>query len=621
MSTAFTQSLQLTLPHELAEDGQSISVPIRVADFDSIVSIQLSINWDANVATYTGFELGVLPLLAIGDFQASQGELRLSWFDNQGTGRSLDDDSIIAYLNFTAMGAVGATTPLSFTNEPLDIQVFQATGQAGVYQPLDLTPNHGSITISIALGFEITIEHISCVGDMDGSISVALTAVNPDDYSLSWTGPDGFESTAFNLNNLAAGIYHLEISNAAGEVVFEYDAEIEEATAPLTIQAVNTIDTDCNEPTATAQIEVSGGQMPYSYRLNNIPVADSNFDMLAAGDYNLEITDAYGCMINQEWQIIAPDAPVIQWEDSLFLCEQSLVLNPQSEGMHLWSTGATTDSITVTQTGLYTVTVSNMANCSTTDSIRVLAGVLPEPVLEDDFLELCPADSLQVHVSGGLDYQWLVDTAFVSDINSANPFLFPDTTQQFSVMVSNTCGADTLSFEVMVFEILASAGPDTCIAPNTELELNASGGLFYEWTTGLETLSNKEIPNPIATPQDSTVYTVLITDINACETLDSVLVVLANNPSESILPYNMISPNDDGKNDVLDFGSIQKFGENTLKVYNRWGDLVYQKRNYQFDEERFDGTHEGEALAAGNYFYVLSFKEESIQQTLTIIRE
>jgi gliding motility-associated-like protein len=122
-------------------------------------------------------------------------------------------------------------------------------------------------------------------------------------------------------------------------------------------------------------------------------------------------------------------------------------------------------------------------------------------------------------------------------------------------------------------------------------------------------------------PEDSTTYFVSITDINGCVTEDQVTVLVANNPVETILAVNLITPNEDGLNDVLDFGSIEKYGSNSLKVYNRWGNLVYQKLNYQSDESRFDGTYKGKPLPAGNYFYVLSFRQGSVKQTLTLIRE
>jgi gliding motility-associated-like protein len=125
----------------------------------------------------------------------------------------------------------------------------------------------------------------------------------------------------------------------------------------------------------------------------------------------------------------------------------------------------------------------------------------------------------------------------------------------------------------------------------------------------------------VSSPEDSTTYQVQVTDINGCITTDEVTILVANDPASTITPYSLITPNGDGKNDVLEFGGIGKFGTNSLKVYNRWGDLVYQKVNYESDEERFDGTFKGSRLPAGNYFYVLAFRAGDVKQTLTIIWE
>lgn len=102
--------------------------------------------------------------------------------------------------------------------------------------------------------------------------------------------------------------------------------------------------------------------------------------------------------------------------------------------------------------------------------------------------------------------------------------------------------------------------------------------------------------------------------------MDTITVFVADD-SVNVKTVNLITPNGNDKNDVLEFKDIEKFGINTLKVYNRWGDLVYQKINYQKDDDRFDGTRKGKPLPAGNYYYVLSFREKEYKQTLTILRE
>ena len=244
----------------------------------------------------------------------------------------------------------------------------------------------------------------------------------------------------------------------------------------------------------------------------------------------------------------------------------------------------------------------------------------PELLIENDLLEVCPGDSIQLIVSGGDTYQWIDTSSTLSDLTIAAPQAQPSVTTGYTVISSNECGTDSVSLEVNVFEFNAGAGPDTCIAVGTTAQLSAFGGEVYFWLQPPYPVSQVDIPNPTTEPKDSSTYAVLITDANGCQMIDSITVLVAEDP-ETIRAINMITPNGDGKNDVLEFPSLNKFNANSLKIYNRWGGLVYQKVNYQVDEERFDGTHNGKPLPAGNYFYVLSLRLGEIKQTLTIVRE
>lgn len=614
------QSLRLSLPEVTVADGETVTLPLTVTDFDSIVSLQLSINWDTEVATYVDFELAALPLLAIGDFQADEGELRLSWFDNEGDGESLPDGTVIARLTFTAMGEPGDFTILPFTGNPLAIQIFKSTMTVGEFDPVSLEQDPGRIAIAAPLGFSINSSDVSCFGAADGSASVSLE-VDPNDYNLNWTGPDNFTGTGLNLTNLSGGTYVLTITDQGGTVVFSYELIVDEATAPLVIENLQVIEADCDAPTGSLNVTATGGTAPYSYQLNGIGNPSGMFSSLAAGSYNLVIEDANNCTLSLDTMIVAPGAPVLSLPSSVLLCGESTVLAAGGVGTYNWSTGEVTDSIVVNTTGSYAVTVTNAEGCSAEASTEVLPGVLPVGVLEVDFPEICPGDSLQINVSGGDAFRWLEGTSSLSAVDIFNPLAFPDTTTRYQVEVGNDCGLDTLMFSILVYDILATAGADTCIAPGDEARLMAQGGIFYAWEENPSPVSDPSIPNPVVSPKDSTTYRVVITDINGCRTLDEVTVLVANNPVESIIPYNLITPNGDGLNDELDFGMITKYGSNSLKVYNRWGDLVYQKLNYQSDEDRFEGLYKGARLPGGNYFYVLAFRQGEIKQTLTIVWE
>jgi gliding motility-associated-like protein len=74
-----------------------------------------------------------------------------------------------------------------------------------------------------------------------------------------------------------------------------------------------------------------------------------------------------------------------------------------------------------------------------------------------------------------------------------------------------------------------------------------------------------------------------------------------------------ISPNGDGQNDVLIIPGIMRKGNNTLTIYNRWGNIVYQKDNYQNDwggqtDRAFSLTSDENLLPDGTYYYVIDFK-------------
>jgi gliding motility-associated-like protein len=84
-----------------------------------------------------------------------------------------------------------------------------------------------------------------------------------------------------------------------------------------------------------------------------------------------------------------------------------------------------------------------------------------------------------------------------------------------------------------------------------------------------------------------------------------------------ILVHNAFSPNGDNINEkfVIDnIDNITCYPDNTVQIYNRWGVLVYETRNYNNTTNAFDGVSQGRTtidqaagLPTGTYFYVLSY--------------
>jgi gliding motility-associated-like protein len=90
--------------------------------------------------------------------------------------------------------------------------------------------------------------------------------------------------------------------------------------------------------------------------------------------------------------------------------------------------------------------------------------------------------------------------------------------------------------------------------------------------------------------------------------------VKPDGPDDGITIYNSITPNNDGKNDFMRIDGIEFFPKNTLRIYNRWGVMVFEKNGYDNRNGQFDGSSEARAtlaadnkLPVGTYFYILDY--------------
>lgn len=692
------QPLVLQLPDTIVPGNDTLRLNITARQFSGIVSMQFSMKWDTSVMRYASFETADLPFVAIGSSAAKNGVLRFSWFDIEGKGQTLADGRSIIRLKFFVHGRAGSTTEVTFTNTPLEIQVFRAVSGSATNQEVPLNAQNGRVTIAGGTGILQTsfgVTNVRCTNGSDGAINATILNA-PAGSTVRWTGPNNFQSQQEDIANLKAGTYKFSVFNSAGASLLDTTFIVQQPALALALERIVTdstgcqpsgkatitakggttpytynigstfvntnqftnlaagsysltvrdansctvsdtfriaaskgtvvIDTvitsvaGCTQSTGSATVTAVGGRSPYSYSINNNFVNTNQFSNLAAGRYTVTVRDANNCTTSDTFSIRTSNPPQVELGDTVFVCQgENTMLDAGVQTTYRWSNGATTRSISVAMPGIYKVTVTNAAGCSASDSVRVQAGNTFDLKIENDTLAICPQKSLQLRASAAETYRWIDTSKTLSKLDIANPISKPRFTSRYTVIASNGCNADTASVEVQVLKTEATAGPDTCVAPGTSLELYASGGDAYFWFLSEYSVSNPRIPNPTTEPKDSTSYYVMITDINGCQILDTIDVMVANNPLD-IKAVNMITPNGDGKNDVLEFSSLAKYGLNTLKVYNRWGDLVYQKIDYQKDEERFDGTRNGKPLPAGNYFYVLSFKTGDVKQTLTILR-
>ena len=135
----------------------------------------------------------------------------------------------------------------------------------------------------------------------------------------------------------------------------------------------------------------------------------------------------------------------------------------------------------------------------------------------------------------------------------------------------------------------------------------------YLWSNGATTQSI----NALAAGR----YSVNVLDSNKCK-LDTAftLVVSCKRQAANGL-YDVITPNGDGKNDTWTVNNIDKYPNNEMFIYNRWGQLVYSAKKYA---NTWGGTtSDGKELPSAAYFYVIKLNndaQEVWKGSITIVR-
>ncbi len=117
--------------------------------------------------------------------------------------------------------------------------------------------------------------------------------------------------------------------------------------------------------------------------------------------------------------------------------------------------------------------------------------------------------------------------------------------------------------------------------------------------------------------------TIQISFVGAFYQFDLKGEVLGENPELEI--FNLVTPNGDGAHDFFKLANIEAYPNNTVSIFNRWGDKVYGVNQYNNSEsaKRFEGiSNEGEqrALNEGTYFYVIELGSRKISGFLQLSR-
>ena len=176
---------------------------------------------------------------------------------------------------------------------------------------------------------------------------------------------------------------------------------------------------------------------------------------------------------------------------------------------------------TPSKTTTYKVHSVNDGGCDITDSItvRVHTGVIDA----GSDKTICAGDSAQLTPSGGVAYIWSpVDG--LSCAACSQPYAKPlVSTTYYAIGVDSLGCMATDSVKVLVNTPMANAGNDTATCKGGSVQLTATGGNYYQWSPP-DGLSCTSCASPIASPLQTTTYTVVSSLSPICSAVDSVTV-------------------------------------------------------------------------------------------------
>jgi gliding motility-associated-like protein len=205
-------------------------------------------------------------------------------------------------------------------------------------------------------------------------------------------------------------------------------------------------------------------------------------------------------------------------------------------------------------TGTYLITFLDATGCTSDTTVTINE---PFQIVVDAGNDtiVCLNDSIQLDASGGVDYNWM-NPVNISDPNIANPYFYGITSQLHFVNITDVDGCSGVDSVFVTVHTLptAEAGEDVWLCEGFGTQLLGSGGVTYSWSP-ITTLDDPSLPNPTATPIDTTLYFLEVTDANGCVNIDSVTVFTDG-----------VVPTDAGNDTTICEGDTLQLGGNPSSV-------------------------------------------------------
>ncbi len=242
-----------------------------------------------------------------------------------------------------------------------------------------------------------------------------------------------------------------------------------------------------------------------------------------------------------------------------------------------------------------------------------------------------PVTDVVVIASGTPDWtiNFTLDGALQSVTSSANPIVLGNTPGTY-VLVDITdglcsgtlSGSETITVSSLPSEPLAGTDAEYCSTGNfDDMTASGTGGTFTWYSDAALTnvLGTGSTIVPLNVVGTSTYY--VTETLNGCEGGSSSVQI-------SIVECNIVvptafTPNGDNVHETWTLINLDEaYPNNIVRIYNRWGNILFESNPGEYNQDEWDGTYKGELMPVGSYYYIIELnndEKESLTGTVTII--
>jgi hypothetical protein len=485
-----------------------------------------------------------------------------------------DAASYAWYIN-NAIDANTTRTMLASTAGVYKVVVRDRAGQTAV--------DSISFTAGAAFTYNIGVDTLGlCVG--------GTRTLDPGTY------PSYLWSTGATTRTLAVsttGIYSLTVTNAGGCI----------ATDTFTVVSVNptTVSLGADQAICTsAPLTLDAGNAGATY-LWSTGATTQTIQAKFAGTYSVIVNTVTGCTLNDTIVITNLPAPSVSIGPDFQLCPGSTsVLDAGNAGStFLWSTAATTQTITISSAGTYYVTVTSANGCQTNDTIVVTPKTAPVVSLGAD-QNICTSDTVTLDAgNAGATYLWSTGaTTQTIKVSLANTY---------SVAVTNVGGCTTNDAVVITNKAVPVSSFTTQVVDTTKgqqvkFTAVAAAGTSYAWNFGDPTsasnTSSLSTPTHLFSAPGNYTVTLTVTNVaTGCKSVTQTAVSVTGLANDFAKAFKLVAaPNPFAGNTKINY-ELPSNANVTLEVYDMIGRKVSTIANAAYQES---GVHTYDFSAGDN---------------------